>query len=228
MSGYIKFLKIGPKLLKYVPGDKAKDLKTWLTVYSYWSEGAAVNVESMLYTIINAFQLSSTVSTGSVSAGGVGVSGTTPTTTGLSPVSEGDGRETTKQGLGLGFAPRQRLIDTAGASSVPTPLAVVEYPQQGLFHPDLVSRSIEWIESAKQSVVGATDADAVVVSPNYMSSPKEYCRWYEATHPWVTPDTPRVGILLYRKHVITEQGYIPNLIKLMESNSIMPIPVFIR
>ena len=48
------------------------------------------------------------------------------------------------------------------------------------------------------------------------------------THHWVTKDTPRIGILLYRKHVITEQGYIPNMIKLLESDGIMPIPVFIN
>ena len=143
MSGYIKFLKIGPKLLKYIPGDKAKDLKTWLTVYSYWSEGAAVNVESMLYTIINTFQLSSTLSTSKISAGEGVVESGPP---GLSAVSEG--------------------------VATPTPQAVVEYPQQGLFHPDLVTRSIEWIETAKQASAGGAgtvDADTVVVSTNYMS-----------------------------------------------------------
>ena len=36
---YLNFLKVGPKLLKWLPGKKASDLKTWLTVYSYWSEG---------------------------------------------------------------------------------------------------------------------------------------------------------------------------------------------
>ena len=149
MSGYIKFLKIGPKLLKYIPGDKAKDLKTWLTVYSYWSEGAAVNVESMLYTIINSFQLSSALSPSKISAGeGVGESGAldATTTTGLSALSE--------------------------SVATPTPQAVVEYPQQGLFHPDLVTRSIEWIETAKQASAGGAgtvDADTVVVSTNYMS-----------------------------------------------------------
>jgi len=155
MTGYIKFLKIGPKLLKFVPGDRAKDLKTWLTVYSYWSEGAQTNVESMLYTIIDAFGLRA-----------VGPS-----------------------------------ASSAAAAPV-LPAALVEFPQQGLFHPDLPS--------------------------TYLSSPREYCAWYEASHPWVTADTPRVGILLYRKHVITEQGYIPNMIKLMESNGIMPIPMFIN
>ena len=36
---YLNFLKVGPKLLKWLPGNKASDLRTWLTVYSYWSEG---------------------------------------------------------------------------------------------------------------------------------------------------------------------------------------------
>ena len=36
---YLNFLKVGPKLLKWLPGKKASDLRTWLTVYSYWSEG---------------------------------------------------------------------------------------------------------------------------------------------------------------------------------------------
>lgn len=100
------------------------------------------------------------------------------------------------------------------------PAAVVEYPQQGVFHPDLADRPREWMEVASSTATATTSA-------SYMTSPREYCRWYEATHSWVTADTPRIGILLYRKHVITDQGYIPNLIKLMESNAIMPIPVFI-
>lgn len=37
MVGYLSFLKVGPQLLKFVPGDKAKDLKNWLTIYG---EGA--------------------------------------------------------------------------------------------------------------------------------------------------------------------------------------------
>lgn len=57
MTGYLNFLKVGPKLLQFVPtagelGQKVKDLRTWLTVYSYWNQGALQNVVSMLYTII--------------------------------------------------------------------------------------------------------------------------------------------------------------------------------
>ncbi|KAF5843563.1 hypothetical protein DUNSADRAFT_12825 [Dunaliella salina] len=38
MVGYLSFLKIGPKLLKFIPGQKAADLRNWLTVYSYWNQ----------------------------------------------------------------------------------------------------------------------------------------------------------------------------------------------
>ena len=44
----------------------------------------------------------------------------------------------------------------------------------------------------------------------------------------VTDDTPRVGLLLYRKHVISGQTYIGNMITLMESEGILPIPIFIN
>ena len=33
LSGYLKLLKIGPQLLQFVPGGKAKDLRTWLEAY---------------------------------------------------------------------------------------------------------------------------------------------------------------------------------------------------
>jgi magnesium chelatase subunit H len=50
MVGYLSFLKIGPKLLKWLPGKKVKDLRNWLTVYSYWNEGGAENVaQAFLY-----------------------------------------------------------------------------------------------------------------------------------------------------------------------------------
>ena len=46
---YLNFLKVGPKLLKWLPGKKASDLRTWLTVYSYWSEGTyAINAHNSL------------------------------------------------------------------------------------------------------------------------------------------------------------------------------------
>jgi len=34
-----ELLKIGPKLLKYVPGQKVQDLRNWLIIYGYWNAG---------------------------------------------------------------------------------------------------------------------------------------------------------------------------------------------
>ena len=135
MTGYLKFLKIGPKFLDVIPSDKFQSLKTWLTVYSYWNEGGLDNVVSMLYLIIKEL----------------------------------------------------RLVDQG---NVYNPAKVKETPLSAFYHPLL---------------------------ENYIQSPREYVRWYEQTHPWVNENTARVGILLYRKHVITGQEYIGNMIKLMES-----------
>ena len=44
----------------------------------------------------------------------------------------------------------------------------------------------------------------------------------------MTPTTPRVAILLYRKHVVTGLNYIPELIRLMEKEGIIPVPIFIN
>lgn len=38
----------------------------------------------------------------------------------------------------------------------------------------------------------------------------------------------RVAILLYRKHVITNQRYINDLITILESQGLIPVPVFIN
>lgn len=147
MTGYLKFLKVGPKLLSLLPSDKFTDLRTWLTVYSYWNEGGFENVSSMLLLIAKELKL---------------------------------------------------LSASASKSIVVAP--VRETPTCAFYHPSL---------------------------DVFVKSPKEYVAWYERTHPWVTDATPRVGLLLYRKHVITGQEYIGNLVRLMESEGVMPVPVFI-
>jgi hypothetical protein len=38
LTGYLSFLKVGPQLLKFIPGKKARDLRSWLTVYGYWNQ----------------------------------------------------------------------------------------------------------------------------------------------------------------------------------------------
>ena len=51
ISGYLKMLKVGPDLLKFVPGEKAGDLRTWLQAYRYWNQGGKHNVSAMLQIV---------------------------------------------------------------------------------------------------------------------------------------------------------------------------------
>ena len=49
-NGHLQFLKIGPDLLKFVPG--TGDLKTWLEAYRYWNQGGIQNASSMLQLLV--------------------------------------------------------------------------------------------------------------------------------------------------------------------------------
>ncbi len=75
----------------------------------------------------------------------------------------------------------------------------LETPNMGLLHPDY---------------------------QGYFESPKKYLEWYRQQKQ-ISP-TPVVGILLYRKHVITKQPYIPQLIRKFESAGLTPLPIFIN
>lgn len=76
----------------------------------------------------------------------------------------------------------------------------VETPNLGLLHPDY---------------------------DGYFESPQKYLEWYRQTKPQ-TWHLPVVGILLYRKHVITKQPYIPQLIRHFETAGLVPLPMFIN
>jgi magnesium chelatase subunit H len=76
----------------------------------------------------------------------------------------------------------------------------VETPNLGLLHPDY---------------------------PGYLESPRQYLDWYRQTHP-EAQGWPVVGLLLYRKHVITQQPYIPQLIRQFEQAELVPLPIFIN
>ncbi|MEH2184701.1 MAG: magnesium chelatase subunit H [Nostoc sp.] len=155
LAGYISFLKIGPKLLKYVPVQKVQDLRNWLIIYSYWNAGGSENVASLFWTLAEKYL-----------------------------------------NLKIGDIP-----------------PLVETPNIGLLHPDY---------------------------QGFFESPREYLEWYK-THcrdamnrvffpnP-VSPNnaSPVIGILLYRKHVITKQPYIPQLIRSFEKAGLTPLPIFIN
>ena len=53
LSGYLELLKVGPELLKFVPGEKAGDLRTWMEAYRYWNQGGLSNVRSMLQLLVS-------------------------------------------------------------------------------------------------------------------------------------------------------------------------------
>ena len=162
MSGYLKMLKIGPNLLKHVPGERAGDLRAWLEAYRYWNQGGASNVNAMLQILLQIVNISD----------------------------------------------ENNAMDW---SSLPD-LEVT--PDIGLLHP------------------------LSFQTQKYFSSPKEYMTWRLSKtcqqiarheHYHLAPsDSPRAAILLYRKHVITEQPYIYQLITLMEEQDILPIPIFIN
>ncbi|WP_036487597.1 magnesium chelatase subunit H [Myxosarcina sp. GI1] len=152
LAGYLSFLKTGPKLLKYVPGKKVRDLRNWLIIYGYWNAGGTENVAAMCWTLAEKYL-----------------------------------------GLTVGDIP-----------------PAIETPNMGLLHPKY---------------------------QGYFTSPQNYSNWYQnnvRTIPVVGAvreqplQKPVVGILLYRKHVITKQPYIPQLIKHFETAGLIPLPIFIN
>ena len=161
LAGYISFLKIGPKLLKFVPVQKVQDLRTWLMIYGYWNAGGTENVAALFWTLA------------------------------------------------------EKYLDLQ-VGDIPAP---IETPNMGLLHPDY---------------------------PGYFTSPKAYLEWYEkrsqesgvrsqekeknkiTQSPVPSHQSPVIGILLYRKHVITKQNYIPQLIIKFEDSGLIPLPIFIN
>ena len=160
LAGYISFLKIGPKLLKYIPARKVQDLRNWLIIYGYWNAGGSDNVASMFWTLA------------------------------------------------------EKYLELK-VGEIPPP---VETPNMGLLHPDY---------------------------DGYFESPRQYLQWYKSFNvkqlnlsgkspnsPLASQHNPRenpvVGILLYRKHVVTKQPYIPQLIRYFEEAGLTPLPIFIN
>ncbi|BAZ69101.1 protoporphyrin IX magnesium chelatase [Fischerella sp. NIES-4106] len=144
LAGYISFLKIGPKLLKFVPVQKVQDLRNWLIIYGYWNAGGPENVAALFWTLAEKY-------------------------------------------LGL------------KVGDIPPP---IETPNMGLLHPDY---------------------------QGYFESPREYLEWYcNRQGGEVSPHLPVVGILLYRKHVITKQPYINQLIRRFDAAGLIPLPIFIN
>ncbi|KHG40654.1 MAG: magnesium chelatase subunit H [Aphanizomenon flos-aquae KM1D3_PB] len=145
LAGYISFLKIGPKLLKFIPVQKVQDLRNWLIIYGYWNAGGSENVAALFWTIA------------------------------------------------------EKYLDLK-VGDIPPP---IETPDMGLLHPEY---------------------------QGFFRSPREYLQWYRKRDQGVGAQglRPIIGILLYRKHVITKLPYIPQLIRYFEKVGLTPLPIFIN
>ncbi|MBD2098431.1 magnesium chelatase subunit H [Trichocoleus sp. FACHB-591] len=166
LAGYLSFLKVGPKLLKFVPIQKVQDLRNWLIIYGYWNAGGPENVASMFWTIAEKYL-----------------------------------------GLAIGEIP-----------------APIETPNMGLLHPDYVG----YFESPKQYLDWYRDRGSIPSSKGGFSTESSASNSF-STKPVPTNATlPVVGILLYRKHVVTKQPYIPQLIRHFEQAGLIPLPIFIN
>ncbi|MBD2103454.1 magnesium chelatase subunit H [Leptolyngbya sp. FACHB-261] len=141
LAGYLSFLKVGPKLLKFVPVQKVQDLRNWLIIYGYWNAGGTENVAAMCWVLA------------------------------------------------------EKYLDLKVQEIPP----VQETPNMGLLHPDYTG---------------------------YFATPQAYLDWYY--HQSQSRNAPVIGILLYRKHVITHQPYIPQLIRRFEQAGLVPLPIFIN
>ncbi|AFY56659.1 cobaltochelatase CobN subunit [Rivularia sp. PCC 7116] len=178
LAGYISFLKIGPKLLKFVPVQKVQDLRNWLIIYGYWNAGGSENVASLFWTLA------------------------------------------------------EKYLDLK-VGNIPAPL---ETPNMGLLHPDYdgyfesPQEYLAWYEKRKIPPSppyerGEENADGLEITAykqEHLSPPSQGGLGESETRNKV------IGILLYRKHVITKQPYIPQLIKRFEEAGLIPLPIFIN
>ena len=187
LVGYLSFLKIGPQLLRFIPGEKAKDLKNWLTVYAYWNQGGEKNVEEAFSHIAREYL-------------------------GAHDVQEDEKeKEEEKIAASPGDFVKDLLLKPL-RKSVPLlegglkPL--VETPAFGCYHPLLKEQNLPYPETID-----------------------EYKRWAALNNlptAQADPTKPVVAVLLYRKHVITEQPYLAELIRGLEQSGVVPIPCFIN
>ncbi|MEG3936150.1 cobaltochelatase subunit CobN, partial [Microcoleus sp. T3_B1] len=203
LAGYISFLKVGPKLLKYVPVQKVQDLRNWLIIYGYWNAGGADNVVSMFWIIAEKYL-------------GLKVAEIPP------PV------ETPNMGLlhpdynGYFESPRQYLDwylanqSARGGQDARSTKEARHLDRKAYNGQDARSTKFETnLSENLDRVSNGQDARSTKFETNWSQNSDR-------------GKSPVVGILLYRKHVITKQPYIPQLIRYFEGAGIVPLPIFIN
>jgi magnesium chelatase subunit H len=184
LAGYLSFLKVGPKLLKYIPAQKVQDLRNWLIIYGYWNAGGIENVAALFWVIAAKY-------------------------------------------LGINL------------DEIPPPL---ETPNMGLLHPgyrgyfESPQQYLDWYRTKSAPQPPNSGGLPNLLSPpeyvlgGYTSRGEDLggCKDSNASRERSIATLPVVGMLLYRKHVITKQPYIPQLIRYFEQAGLIPLPIFIN
>ena len=65
-EGMLKLLRTLPKVLKFLPSDKAKDARSFMMSFQYWLGGSPDNLESMLLMLAKEFVVGANVSASSI------------------------------------------------------------------------------------------------------------------------------------------------------------------
>ena len=200
-------------------GQKARNLRNWLTIYSYWNQGGLENVATMLLYLVDNYSRPIGVPTQPLLE--------TPPTGQLSHITKSLSRvllqplhpQSTPLLLALVVLPFASLWQTSHA---PGPA-----PACGQSHAAFI-----WCRANALHGCKAWRLPAGCLHPDhngYFSSPRDYMAWYAKRGPLRGDrSAPTVAVLLYRKHVITAQPYIGDLIRTMEAQGVRPIPIFIN
>jgi magnesium chelatase subunit H len=176
LAGYISFLKVGPKLLKYIPVQKVQDLRNWLIIYGYWNAGGTDNVAAMFWTIA------------------------------------------------------EKYLELK-VGEIPPP---IETPNMGLLHPDYqgyFESPRQYLEWYRRRFVGAGFTNNFTPKTDNLNKPaptRDRSSTRSPENEELSITSPVIGILLYRKHVVTKQPYIPKLINYFEQAGLIPLPIFIN
>ena len=203
---YLKFLAFAPELLRYVPGEAARDLRTWLVCYRLWNAGGPENVAKMLLFLDGTFKPAQ------------GASG--------APAAD-------RRPLAALAAPPQSFPDT-GLTHPLCPGHVFQSAHEYLTWYYFKSRSIAAAGGAAADgrVQGAFRPEPQVKPADARLARRRRYRtgeraFLESAWPMAPPNAPRVLLLLFRKHVLSEQPYIPGLIRGLERRGLQPVPYFI-
>ena len=96
-------------------------------------------------------------------------------------------------------------------------------------HTDCEGCSTTWPAECKQPLLAGFAGCLHPDYSGYFASPTDFMKWYTQHGPLKgDASMPTVAVLLYRKHVITEQPYIAQLVRCMEMEGVRPVPIFIN